>query len=105
MKALGTTGVKRTPLTPDMPAVAETVSGYEATIWLGVMAPKGTPQEVITFLNTAINKVINSAAVKEAWLKQGAIPMAQTPAEFEAYLKKDIEKWAGVVKASGAKVQ
>ncbi len=105
VKALGTTGVKRTPLTPDMPAVAETVSGYEATIWLGVMAPKGTPQEVITFLNGAINKVINSAAVKEAWLKQGAIPMTQTPAEFEAYLKKDIEKWAGVVKASGAKVQ
>ncbi|MDP2411859.1 MAG: tripartite tricarboxylate transporter substrate binding protein [Pseudolabrys sp.] len=105
VRALGTTGVKRTPLTPDMPAVSETVSGYEATIWLGVMAPKGTPPEVITFLNTAINKVINSAAVKEAWLKQGAIPMVQTPAEFEAYLKKDIEKWAGVVKASGAKVQ
>lgn len=105
VRALGTTGVKRTPLTPDMPAVAETVAGYEATIWLGVMAPKGTPPDVITFLNTAINKVINSAAVKEAWLKQGAIPMTQTPAEFEAYLKKDIEKWAGVVKASGAKVQ
>jgi len=105
VKALGTTGLKRTPLTPDMPAVAETVSGYEATIWLGVMAPKGTPPEVVTFLNTAINKVINRAEVKEAWLKQGAIPMVKTPAEFEEYLKKDIEKWAAVVKASGAKVQ
>ena len=105
VKALGTTGLKRTPLTPDMPAVAEAVSGYEATIWLGVMAPKGTPPEVVTFLNTAINKVINRAEVKEAWLKQGAIPMVKTPAEFEEYLKKDIEKWAAVVKASGAKVQ
>ena len=105
VRALATTGAKRNPLTPDLPTVGETVPGYEATIWLGVMAPKGTPKEVVTFLNTAINKVIELPAVKEAWLKQGAIPLVKTPAEFEAYLKKDIEKWAGVVKASGAKVQ
>lgn len=105
VRALATTGAKRNPLTPDLPTVGETVPGYEATIWLGVMAPKGTPKEVVTFLNTAINKVIDLPAVKEAWLKQGAIPLVKTPAEFEAYLKKDIEKWAGVVKASGAKVQ
>lgn len=105
VRALGTTGLQRNQLTPDLPAVAETVPGYEATIWLGVMAPKGTPQEVITFLNTSINKVINLPAVKEAWLKQGAIPLVKTPAEFEAYLHKDIAKWADVVKVSGAKVQ
>lgn len=105
VRALATTGAKRNPLTPDLPTVGETVPGYEATIWLGVMAPKGTPKDVVTFLNTAINKVIELPAVKEAWLKQGAIPLVKTPAEFEAYLKKDIEKWAGVVKASGAKVQ
>ncbi len=105
VRAVATTGTKRNPLTPDLPTVAETVPGYEATIWLGVMAPKGTPKEVVTYLNTSINKVLNLPAVKEAWLKQGAIPLVQTPTEFEAYLKKDIEKWAGVVKASGAKVQ
>lgn len=105
VRALATTGAKRNPLTPDLPTVAETVPGYEATIWLGVMAPKGTPKEVVTFLNAAINKVIGLPAVKEAWLKQGAVPMAKTPEEFDAYLKKDIAKWAGVVKASGAKVQ
>ena len=105
VRALATTGDKRNPLTPDLPTVAETVPGYEATIWLGVMAPKGTPKEVITFLNTAINKVINLPDVKEAWLKQGAIPLVKTPEEFDAYLRKDIEKWANVVKVSGAKIQ
>jgi tripartite-type tricarboxylate transporter receptor subunit TctC len=105
VRALATTGAKRNPLTPDLPTVAETVPGYEATIWLGVMAPKGTPKEVITFLNTAINKVIELPAVKEVWAKQGAIPLVKTPAEFDAYLRKDIEKWANVVKVSGAKIQ
>jgi tripartite-type tricarboxylate transporter receptor subunit TctC len=105
VRALATTGDKRNPLTPDLPTVAETVPGYEATIWLGVMAPKGTPKDVIAFLNTAINKVINRPDVKEAWLKQGAIPLVKTPEEFDAYLRKDIEKWADVVKVSGAKIQ
>ena len=105
VRALGTTGLKRSELTPDLPTIAETVSGYEATIWLGVMAPKGTPKEIITFLNTNINKVINKPEVKEAWLKQGAIPLVKTPEEFEAFLLKDIEKWANVVKVSGAKIQ
>jgi tripartite-type tricarboxylate transporter receptor subunit TctC len=105
VRALATTGLKRNPLTPDLPTVAETVPGYEATIWLGVMAPKGTPKEVITFLNSSINKVIELPAVKEVWLKQGAIPLVKTPAEFEGFLHKDIAKWAEVVKVSGAKVQ
>jgi len=105
VRALATTGATRNPLTPDLPTVAETVPGYEATIWLGVMAPKATPKEVVAFLNTAINKVINLPEVKETWLKQGAIPLVKTPAEFDAYLRKDIDKWAAVVKVSGAKVQ
>jgi tripartite-type tricarboxylate transporter receptor subunit TctC len=105
VRALATTGLTRNPLTPDLPTVAETVPGYEATIWLGIMAPKGTPPEIIAFLNKSINKVIELPAVKELWAKQGAVPLVKTPVEFEAYLKKDIEKWAEVVKVSGAKVQ
>jgi len=105
VRALGTTGLTRSQLTPDLPTIAEAVPGYEATIWLGVMAPKGTPKEIITFLNTAINKVINLPEVKEVWLQQGAIPLVKTPDEFDAYLRKDIEKWADVVKVSGAKLQ
>ena len=105
VRALGTTGLTRSQLTPDLPTIAETVPGYEATIWIGVMAPKGTTKEVITFLNTNINNVINKPEVKEARLKQGAIPLVKTPEEFDAYLRKDIEKWANVVKVSGAKIQ
>jgi len=105
VRLLATTGTKRSELTPDVPTVGETVSGYEATIWLGIMAPKGTPKEVVAYLNQAINKVIQKPQVKDVWLKQGAIPMVKTPEEFEAYLRKDIEKWANVVKISGAKVQ
>jgi tripartite-type tricarboxylate transporter receptor subunit TctC len=104
VRALGTTGATRSALTPDLPTVGETVSGYDATIWLGVMAPKGTPKEVVSFLNTSINKVIDLPEVKSAWLKQGATPLVQTPEEFDVFLRKDIEKWAHVVKVSGAKV-
>ena len=102
VRALGTTGLQRSQLTPDLPTIAETVPGYEATIWIGVMAPKGTPKEVISFLNSSINKVIELPDVKAAWLKQGAVPMVKTPEEFDAFLRKDIEKWAKVVKVSGA---
>jgi tripartite-type tricarboxylate transporter receptor subunit TctC len=105
VRALATTGLTRNALTPNLPTVAETVPGYEATIWLGVMAPKGTPKDVIAYLNGAITKVVNLPAVKEAWAKQGAVPMVKTPEEFDAYLRKDIAKWADVVKVSGAKVQ
>jgi tripartite-type tricarboxylate transporter receptor subunit TctC len=106
VKALATTGEKRSAQMPDVPTVAEAgVPGYEATIWIGVMAPKGTLPEVIKLLNGEIAKVVNLPAVKEAWAKQGAVPMVMTPTEFDAYLRKDIEKWAHVVKVSGAKVQ
>jgi tripartite-type tricarboxylate transporter receptor subunit TctC len=104
VRALGTTGVKRSELTPDVPTIAEAgVPGYEATIWLGIMAPAGTPKEIVDKLNGEINKVIALPDVKEAWAKQGAVPMPMTPAEFDKYLRTDIEKWANVVKASGLK--
>jgi tripartite-type tricarboxylate transporter receptor subunit TctC len=105
VRALGTTGTKRSELTPDVPTIAEAgVPDYEATIWLGIMAPAGTPKEVVEKLNSEINKVLARSDVKEAWAKQGAVPMPMTPAEFDKYLREDIEKWANVVKLSGAKV-
>ena len=104
VKALATTGVKRSELTPDIPTVAEAgVPGYEATIWLGVMAPAETPQPIIDKLNAEIGKIVNRPDVKEAWAKQGAVPMVMSPKEFDAYLRKDIDKWADVVKKTGAK--
>jgi tripartite-type tricarboxylate transporter receptor subunit TctC len=105
VRALGTTGKNRSSVLPDVPTVAEAgVPGYEATIWLGIMAPAGTPQPIVDKLNGEINKMLARADVKEAWAKQGADPMPMTPAEFDKYLKADIEKWAHVVQVSGAKI-
>lgn len=105
VKALGTTGTRRSPVLPEAPTVAEAgVPGYEATIWLGLMAPAGTPQAVIDRLNAEISKVVASPAVKQQWAKQGAEPMVMTPSQFDAYLREDIKKWAEVVRVSGAKV-
>jgi tripartite-type tricarboxylate transporter receptor subunit TctC len=106
VRALATTGLTRSPLTPDLPTVAEAgVPGYEATIWLGIMAPAQTPKPIVEKLNAEINKVLSSNEVKETWGKQGAAPMIMTPTEFDQFLRADIEKWAHVVKVSGAKVE
>src|SRR5437763_6077077 len=95
VRALGTTGTKRSDLTPEVPTIAEAgVPGYEATIWLGIMAPAGTPKEIVERLNAEINKVIARPVVKEAWAKQGAVPMPITPAEFDKYLRNEIEERA-----------
>jgi tripartite-type tricarboxylate transporter receptor subunit TctC len=104
VRALGTTGVKRSNVLPDVPTISEAgVKGYETTIWIGLMAPAGTPRAVVDRLNAALTKVVARAEVKKAWNEQGAEPMMMTPAEFEKYLNADIAKWAKVVKISGAR--
>jgi tripartite-type tricarboxylate transporter receptor subunit TctC len=106
LKALGTTGKARSSVLPNIPTILEAgVPGYEATIWLGVMAPAGTPKPIIDKLNSEIKKILARSDVKENWAKQGAVPMIMTPDEFDKYLRADIEKWAHVVKVSGATVQ
>jgi tripartite-type tricarboxylate transporter receptor subunit TctC len=106
VRALGVTGKKRSSILPDVPTIDEAgVPGYEATIWLGIMAPKGTPQAIVDKLNAEISKVVNRPDVKAAWAKQGVEPLVMSPAEFEKYLKADIEKWAKVVKDAGIKAQ
>jgi tripartite-type tricarboxylate transporter receptor subunit TctC len=105
LKALGTTGKVRSPVLPEVPTVAEAgVPGYEATIWLGIVAPAGTPKAVVERLNAEIRKIVNTPEVKEAWARQGASPMSMSTEEFGQYLRDDIAKWAQVVKISGAKV-
>jgi tripartite-type tricarboxylate transporter receptor subunit TctC len=104
VKALATTGKARSSVTPDLPTVAEAgVAGYESGIWLGLMAPAGTPRPILEKLNGEATRIINSADVKEAWLKQGAIPMGMSIDEFDRFLRAEIVKWAKVVKASGAR--
>jgi tripartite-type tricarboxylate transporter receptor subunit TctC len=106
VRALGVTGQKRSDVLPEVPTIAEAgVPGYDATIWLGIMAPAKTPQAIVDKLNAEINKVLSRPDVRQFWDKQGAVPMVMTPAQFGQYLRDDIEKWAKVVKASGAKIQ
>ena len=103
VRMLGATGLARSANLPDVPTVAETVPKYEATIWLGLMAPKGTPADIVNKLNAEIRKIVNNPEVKTAWAKQGAVPMSMTVAEFDHYLNADIAKWSNIVKVSGAK--
>jgi tripartite-type tricarboxylate transporter receptor subunit TctC len=104
VRALATTGATRSAVLPDVPTMSEAgVPGYEATIWLGFMAPTGTPKDIVDRLNTEIAKIIAKPAIREAWAKQGAVPMTMTPAAFETFLKDDIAKWAKVIQQAGIK--
>ena len=105
LKAMGTTGRTRSTVLPEVPTLSEAgVPGYETGIWLGLMAPAGTPRPVLERLNVEIAKVLNAADVKETWAKQGAAPMSMSLEQFDRFLRDDIAKWAGVVKATGMKV-
>jgi tripartite-type tricarboxylate transporter receptor subunit TctC len=100
--ALGVSGTKRASVMPNVPTIAEAgVPGYQSTIWLGLMAPKGTPKPVIDLLNKEVIKVMNRPDVKADWAKQGAVPMPMSPQDFDKYLRADIVKWAKVVKFAG----
>jgi tripartite-type tricarboxylate transporter receptor subunit TctC len=104
VRALGTTGRERSAVMPNVPTIAEAgVPGYEATIWLGLMAPKGTPPAIVNRLNAEIAKIVSRPDVRAEWAKQGATPMTMHPEEFAKYMNDDIAKWARIVKISGAK--
>ena len=104
VRALGTTGAKRSSVMPELPTVAEAgVPGYESTIWLGVMAPINTPRAVLDRLNSEISKITSRADVRKAWNEQGAEPLTMNVGKFEKYLYAEIAKWAKVVKVSGAR--
>ncbi len=104
VRALGTSGKTRSSVLPDVPTVSEAgVPGYEATIWLGVIAPKGTPPAIVNRLNAEITKIVNRPEVRSDWGKQGAAAMTMTPDAFGKYIAEDIVKWERIVKISGAK--
>jgi tripartite-type tricarboxylate transporter receptor subunit TctC len=104
VKALGTTGMKRSSVTPDLPTLDEAgVKGYESGLWLGLMAPAKTPRPVLEKLNAEVNKLLDSADVKQTMAKQGATTMGMSIEQFDKFLRAEIVKWAKVVKLSGAK--
>ncbi|HYC34963.1 MAG TPA: tripartite tricarboxylate transporter substrate binding protein [Usitatibacter sp.] len=104
LKALGSSGKARSTVLPDVPTVSEAgVPGYESVIWLGIMAPAGTPRAVVERLNAEITRAANAPEMKEAWARQGAQAMAMSPDEFARFVRDDIDKWGRIVRASGAR--
>ena len=104
VRGLATTGRTRSTVAPELPTVNEDgVPKYEALIWLGMMAPAGTPDAIVQRLNSEINKIINAPDVKATWAKQGAVAMSMTAPVFAKYVADDVAKWATIVKVSGAK--
>ena len=99
VRALATTGKGRSGVLPEVPTVEEAgLPGYEATIWLGLMAPTGTPKPIIDKLNDAINAAVQRPEIVKLWADQGAAPMSMTPEEFDKFLRADIVKYAEIVK-------
>lgn len=104
LKGLGITTKERSPSFPDMPAIADTLPGYETYSWNALFAPAGAPPEAIKRLNEAANKAIAEPAVKEKLAEFSATVVGSTPEELAAHVKAELAKWAPIVKASGAKI-
>jgi len=106
VRALATSGRTRSSILPDVPTVAEAgVPGYEAVIWLGVMAPAKTPPSVLRKLNAEIARIATTPEVKQEWAAQGATAMTLSVEEFDRYLRADIDKWAQIVRKAGIKAE
>lgn len=104
VRAIATSGRQRSEVMPDVPTLNEAgVPDYEATIWLGLMAPRGTPATVVNRLNEEIRKIVSQAEVRQLWVKQGATPLLMSPEAFDKYLREDITKWARVIQSAGIK--
>lgn len=104
VKAIATTGKMRSAVLPEVPTLDESgVAGYEATIWLGLLAPKGTPIAIVNRLNEAVSKIVSQPDVQQAWARQGATAMVMNAQAFDKYVRDDVAKWAKVIKAANIK--
>ena len=105
VRALGTTGEERSPILPDVPTISEAgVAGFQASGWVGIVAPAATPKPIVERLNAEIQKILNSTEIKESWAKQGVVPLSMTASEFGAFIAAEIEKWAKVAETAGVKI-
>jgi tripartite-type tricarboxylate transporter receptor subunit TctC len=105
LRALGVTVATRWPALPDIPAIAETVPGYEASVWYGISAPKGTPPEIVAILNKSVGAALKDPKMKAKLAELGGVPMPMTPAEFGKLIADETEKWAKVVKSANLSVE
>ena len=105
LRAIAVTTLNRSPVLPDIPTIAETLPGYSAGPWYGILAPVGTPAAILTKLNQEIVKILRSPKVSQILSSEGADPVGNSPAEFAAYLKEETERWGKVVRQTGMKVE
>jgi tripartite-type tricarboxylate transporter receptor subunit TctC len=106
LRALATGGLKRNPVLPDVPTVAESgVPGYEANNWWGMVAPAGTPPEIVDKLNKAVSAALDAPELQEQFAREGAEAVKMTPPEFGKYMETEMEKWGRVVKEAGITAQ
>ena len=105
LRALAVSGAQRSAAAPDIPTMAEAgVAGYEASGWVGILAPAGTPKPIVGRLNADTVKILQMPDVKELLSRNGAEPVGSTPDQFTAFIRTEITKWARVVKESGARL-
>jgi len=98
VRALGISGEKRSPIMPDVPTIAETVPGFQATLWVGFMAPKGTPMPIVNMLNAEITRILKRPDIVASWEKQGAIAFTMPQPQFANFMQAQVDKWAKVIK-------
>ncbi len=105
LRALGVTTAKRWQGAPDIPAIAEALPGFEVNSWYGLLAPVGTPRDIILRINSEVARSIKEPDARERFYSIGAEPLSNTPEEFGAFIQSEMAKWAKVVKAAGIKVE
>jgi tripartite-type tricarboxylate transporter receptor subunit TctC len=105
LRALGVTAAKRWPSLPEVPTIAETVPGYETSVWYGISAPKGTPPEIVEILNKSVAAALTDPKMHAKLVDLGGIPMPMSPAEFGKLIADETEKWAKVVKFANISVE
>lgn len=105
LRGLAVAGLKRSPVMPDLPTIAETLPGFEVTTWNGLMAPAATPKEIVARLNAEVVKLLKAPATMKRMNELGLDTIASTPEQFAEHLRRETDKWAKVVKASGARIE
>ena len=105
LRALAVTTLKRSPVMPDIPTMNDTVKGFETDNWYGMLMPAGTPREIINRFNAEMLKVLKDPDVRALMERDGSEPLGSTPDEFGVYFKREVEKYAKVIKASGARAE